>query len=417
MTDIARYFMSPGGPYSDEVLATAIPSRQATLRYGWFVDRDSCFMVYVRRASNGKTQHFRRLDGYHPGHPGGGGDAPSPESPEHRLVKEVLVTAIQAAIAKRSQMRWAFKDQRFHFPFTGDLLEGVTDARAEYPIAFPDGRSIRPDVALIGPDASGASMVRWAIEVMRGHELDVAKMMKIYAMGLPTMVVDISGTLIDQITPDWATAQLLGTCADDPHGRRPNFIHLPDALRTVLNGWSRSKGGQLHKFVIFGDKDRILALRDRLKQEATRLRLPFTRAEATPLGTQQTDIAAPNNTNDQTQTEFQNVRRLIPDGWVNLTGDRYLRITTPRPTGPGPNLDFHMRLAHLVATDGQVIMGYDSKSASHHDDQRTAHALAQMEDGFWKPVPLAPKVVCYPIGLYQKDLTRLPSTKGGAAGT
>ncbi len=107
----------------------------------------------------------------------------------------------------------------------------------------------------------------------------------------------------------------------------------------------------------------------------------------------------------------------MPDGWGDLTGERYLDIVTPRPAGPGPNLDFHVRLAHLVASNGEVIMGYDSKSGSHHDDLRTAHALIQMEDGFFKPAPLAPEILCFPIGLLRKNLASPLRRQGRVAGT
>jgi hypothetical protein len=407
MTDTARYFLSPSGPYAEEILASDIASRQAALRCGWFIDHDDCPMVYVRRSQDGRRQHFRRIDGLR-GPAGGGGDAPPPESPEHHIVKRTLVAAVNAALEAGACMPWGFTDRRFHFPFTGDLLEGVTAAEDEYTIPLPGGRSIRPDVALVGPDAVGMPMVRWAIEVMRGNELDVGKMMKIYGMGLPTIVVDIAGVEIDRITPAWAAAQLSATCASDSLGRRANFIHLPDTLRTVSNAWSRSRGGQQHKFVVFGAEERILSLCDRLRQEAGRLQLPMRWQQAKALGIQPTDIAAPNNTNEQTEKEFQNARRLIPHGWVDLTGDRYLRVVVPRPQGPGPIQDFHISLAHMVAADGEVIMAYESRSASDDDDERTAHVRCQSEDGFWRSVPLSPKVLCYPVGLHRKGLTDRP---------
>lgn len=419
MTEVARYFMSAGGPYADSVVAREIPSRQAALRYGWFIDADDCAMVYVRRGSNGKSQHFRRLDGIHPIFPGTGGSGipPSPESPEHVAVKVAIAAAVNSAVASGTKMPWGFRDKRFYYPFTGDLIEGVSEAATEFTITFPDGRMIRPDISLIGSDASGQPIVRWAIEVMRDHELDMEKMMKIYSMGLPTMVVDIAETKLSQVTPEWAASQLLATCKDDPLGRRPNFIHLPDTLRTVLNDWSRTRQGEQHKFVIFGEDERVLAMCARLRNEAARLRLPFTWQEAKAQKTQTTDIAAPANKNEQTEREFQNARKLVPNGWVDLAGDRYLRIITPRPSGPGANMDFHLLLAHLVAADGKVIMGYDSKSGMTSDPPLLAYARRQKDDGFWESVPLAPRVLSFPIGLHRKNLGSPGGKPAGTAGT
>lgn len=413
MTNIARYFMSAGGPYANSVNAREIPSRQAALRYGWFIDADDCSMVYVRRGMGGRTQHFRRLGNYHPTPPGprGGPDSPIAESPEHKAVKEAIATAVNSALRAGTSMPWGFRDKRFHFAFTGDLLEGVIEAKPEFGLSFPDGRLIRPDVSLVGVDAVGTPCVRWAIEVMRGHELDIEKMMKIYSMGLPTLVVDIAGVDFSQITPDWARDQILATCKDDPQGRRPNFIHLPDTLKTVLNKWSREKHEEQHKFVIFGEESRVLALRDRLCSETSRLRLPSTWQEAKQMGTKPTDIAAPANKNDQTEKEFQNARQLASSGWVDLTGDRYLRIVTPRPAGLGANMDFHLRLAHLVAADGGVIMGYDPKASRSGDDPHLAYASLKNKEGFFDPVPLAPRVLCFPISLHRKNLAE-PSRAG-----
>lgn len=414
MTSSASYFMSPYGPYSDIVSADTIPSRQAALRYGWFRDpEDNCPAVYVRRSKNGRTQHFRRIESFSPANPQPGGEStegvPS-ESPEHLAVKDAIVDAVSRCIHEGESMPWAFRDRRFHWAFHGDLLEGVTNAEPEYTLRFPDGRIARPDVALIGSDYAGRPSVRWAVEIMRDNELSIEKMMKIYSMGLPTIVLDIAGINLDNVDADWARDQLLATCTDDPHGRRRNFIHLPDTLRTVLNDWSLNRGetGRSHKFIVFGSDKRILSIRDRLKAEARELGLPFTRNEAKDRGIPHTDIAAPNNTNEQTEKEFQNARQRVADGWVELTGDRYLRIQTPVPAGPGPAMDFHRSLAHHFAADGEVIVGYDPRGSSRVGDRHIEVPTwpKQHEPAVWRP--LAPKVLCFPVGLHLRACDQVP---------
>jgi len=307
-------------------------------------------------------------------------------------------------------LTWAFKDRRLHFAFRGQLLTGVTKVVKEHPIHLPDGTVIRPDVALIGQDSGGRETVFWIIEVVREHDVDAEKFFKIHRLGIPALVIDIEALELSEITEAWAETAVTETCESSPDGRRKNFIHYPDTLKLICNDWSRQRAEERadqetasrHKFVIFGSGERVVALCERLKTECKRLRVP------------QTDITAPRNTNSQTEKEFANARSLVPASWIDLAGERYLRVITPRPRAPGAELDFHRALARLVANDGRVIMSYDPKG--FEGSKRMAEIVHVLDPirvhenmGQNKPISYLPLVARILVYLY---LLHDPRTKG-----
>ncbi len=406
MADSARFFKNFNGPYAGSISAEDITSRQDAIRYAPFIDDDGRPMIYVskgfRETSDRPVRpHFRRHEASTtpppPGQSGG-------ESAEHLQAKEMLRCALERRLVAGQSLTWAFKDRRLHFVFRGQLLTGVTTVVKEHPIHLPDGTIIRPDVALIGQDYAGQETVFWIIEVVREHDVDSEKFFKIHRLGIPALVIDIEELELSEITEAWAETAVAETCASSPDGRRKNFIHYPDTLKVICNDWSRQRAEEhadqetasRHKFVVFGVDERVVSLCELLKAERDRLRVP------------QTDITAPRNTNTQTEKEFANARALVPASWIDLAGERYLRIITPRPRTPGPELDFHRALARLVANDGRVIMSYDPKG--FEGSKRMAEIVHVLDPirvkenmGQNKPItyfPLVPRILVYPYLLH-----------------
>lgn len=409
MVNRARYFKSPSGPYADVIPASEIKSRQAAAAYGWFRSEEGEPLVYVRRAiGRNKSQHFSRL-------PAGKRprterqaileqiQRPPGESDEHKAAKAALVAALNAHREDGEQIPWAFKDPKLAYPFTGQLLAGIDHVKPEHHITLPNDMTIIPDVVLMATDAGGDRYVKWAIEVMREHELDTYKMFKINMLGLPTIVLDIADLALDDITEEWAAEILAATCRDHERGQRKSFVYLPDILRTIYNPWShqrvRKKEMAKHKFVVFGAEGDVVALRDQLEADVKRL------------GASNVHVQKRSHVGATTQAEFENARRLVPKGWVDVTGDSYLLIVAPRPAEPGPYLDFHHLLAQRLAANGRVVAGYDPKGGDPRMGEDADPWLAYVVDrrlndrGMYDVSypPLVSRVVCYPTAIGLED--------------
>lgn len=274
------------------------------------------------------------------------------ESTEHLHAKQLIVEELQRRLAAGYPLPWSFNDpDASDFHLEGDLLLGANEVAKEYTLRTPFGCNFRLDVAVLGPAIRKKPVVLGGIEIELGHPFDGRKALIAKSLGFPLISVDIDEMHLEDITPDWARHVLSATTRSDARGRRRTYYYLHDLLYpqfAQLPNFLDSE--QRHQYLIFADDQTLSKL------------VRWFETLSTDLGFRNgaIAIATVNSRSEQSRKMLRHAGAIVGPDWQQFNERQCLRITVPRPKGPGDLQAhrLHTTLAHILLDYADALVGY-----------------------------------------------------------
>lgn len=275
----------------------------------------------------------------------------STESSIHRKAKELLAQELSRRIAMGEKLIWCFADKsRSDYPLKGDLLLGAASVQTEYSISTPFDKNYRLDAAVLGPSIDGSPLILAGIEIEFTHAFDGIKGLISKTLGFPIISVDITNTLIEEITPEWASQIIESTTRTAVDGRRKTYIYLHDLVYPQFvfypEGLLREPK---HHFLVFVPNEDIDRIHDRIK--ALAMSLAYGPEVA---------IHKVNGKSDQARKQLVDLGLVVGADWELINDQQCLRIAVARPldTADLRAHQFHSALARILLAESNSLVGY-----------------------------------------------------------
>lgn len=386
------------GKYKDRILkAIDIKSLEAARNYGFFVNEDDHFMYWVgwsKEKANGKHNkpYFRRF-----------ASTPveaienarqerkvSHESQKHKLAKKYIKEALKFCISKNMSLIWAFKNEEIsQFPLKGNLLRGVQEVAEEYRYLTAFQNNYRFDIALLGPRIVNHQIVLGAIEIENSCRFDVEKAIVCKTLGFPLISIDVTETPEEQLSLEWALDILKQTKHNSTQQRKNYFyIHLSLYPVYIDVSFSMHNAKESHQYVVFASNDSLNYIERNLRILSDALGMEHD-----------VNLSRMHNTNNQTQTMFDNHGDIAGPSWRDYNKEQFLLITIKRGfLEDDQNYYFHLTMARLLNAHTETLVGYKPYKGAKPDLSQRIWKESCIVPNKAKPsyVPTLPKSVSEP---------------------
>lgn len=412
---ISRRSSANSSLFEQAISASEVRSREDARKLAPFVDASKRRMVYWRRSSfdaaSGKCtrrSHFvhfpkRKENNYSSNSiiDFDGVEKLKHASSIHTLVRDTIANVLQEMLKKGEPLTWCFRDRRqSDFSFSGNLLEGVISVEKEYRFQTPFNKEYRFDIALVGPKMGRQPIVLGAIEIELSHEFELEKCLLCKSLGFPLFSIDISGVNDNDICPKMCIDWLISTTANNPDGRRENYIYLHEALYPIYTDAPKHLFKEnRHQYIVFVPDNEF---------EKT-FKWLIALKEQSDISHKHKNIIVQevNARNAQAQKTMESEGSIAGFNWSEFNTTRYIRIVSDRPVEKsGALYFFHLRLARMLNAHVTALVGYKYQSGARND---------RPEEDLWQAFcekkrvkfRLLPKQVTQPVQIIIDELNRL----------
>ena len=339
------------------------------------------------------------------------------ESIEHRHAKELIAAELERRLHSGLGMPWRFKDNdASDFPLEGNLLLGADEIATEYPLSTPFGSKFRLDVAVQGPPVEKTPMTLGGVEIELSHAFDGRKALIGKSLGFPLISIDISEMSLSEITPEWARCALAATTYNHEQGRRFTYIYLHNLLYPLYAQIPDFiDPDRRHQYIVFAD-DGTLGDLVRWFNHLSK-KLEYRNGAVA--------VSVVNGKSKQSRLVLERAGDILGPEWQRFNENKCLRLTVPRPTGPGDLQAhrFHMTMARVLL-QADALVGYKYSNgmgnSDHPEDDVWIHRHWVKEQGIHTTHRILPKRLAEPINRILQvvsELEQLRYTKSTLPGT